>query len=87
MFSRQRLFWSRDPYDLEGTQAAFVKAAADNCAWHIRRCPEYRAIAQGLGFSPEEPAPHRGPVSDSHAPHPVFQAPRPVSPCPSGGWP
>ena len=54
MFSRQRLFWSRDPYDLEGTQAAFVKAAADNCAWHIRRCPEYRAIAQGLGFSPEE---------------------------------
>ena len=31
-----------------------MKAAADNCAWHIRRCPEYRAIAQGLGFSPEE---------------------------------
>ena len=36
MFSRQRLFWSRDPYD-----------------WHMGRCPEYRAIAQGLGFSPK----------------------------------
>ena len=26
MFSRQRLFWSRDPYDLEGTQKRFVQA-------------------------------------------------------------
>ena len=32
MFSRQRLFWSRDPYDLEGTQKRFVQAVADNCA-------------------------------------------------------
>ena len=53
MFSRQRLFWSRDPYDLEGTQGKFVQAVADNCAWHMGRCPEYRAIAQGLGFSPK----------------------------------
>ena len=53
MFSRQRLFWSRDPYDLEGTQERFVQAVADNCAWHMGRCPEYRAIAQGLGFSPK----------------------------------
>ena len=53
MFSRQRLFWSRDPYDLEGTQKRFVQAVADNCACHMGRCPEYRAIAQGLGFSPK----------------------------------
>ena len=53
MFSRQRLFWSWDPYDLEGTQERFVQAVADNCAWHMGRCPEYRAIAQGLGFSPK----------------------------------
>lgn len=53
MFSRQRLFWSRDPYDLEGTQRRFVQAVAENCAWHMGRCPEYRAIAQGLGFSPK----------------------------------
>lgn len=53
MFSRQRLFWSWDPYGLEGTQERFVQAVADNCAWHIRRCPEYRAIAEGLGFSPK----------------------------------
>ena len=54
MFSRQKLFWSWDPYDLENTQGRFVQAVADNCAWHMRRCPEYRAIAQGLGFSPEK---------------------------------
>ena len=30
MFSRQRLFWSWDPYDLEGTQERFVQAVADN---------------------------------------------------------
>ena len=53
MFSRQRLFWSRKLYDLPGTEEKFVRAAADNCAWHMARCPAYRAIAQGLGFSPE----------------------------------
>ena len=54
MFSRQRLFWFRDPYDLEGSQGKFVRAAADSCAWHMGRCPEYRAMAQGLGFSPKK---------------------------------
>lgn len=54
MFSRQRLFWSRGIYDLEKTQGRFVSAAADNCAWHMKRCPEYGRMARGLGFSPEE---------------------------------
>lgn len=53
MFSRQQLFWYRNLYDLPGTENQFVQAVADNCAWHIRRCPEYRAIAQGLRFSPQ----------------------------------
>lgn len=54
MFSRQRLFWGYRPYDLDGSQRAFVRAAADNCAFHIRRCPEYRAIAQHMGFDPSQ---------------------------------
>ena len=51
---RQRLFWHRDPYDLDGTQELFLRAMAEGCAWHIRRCPEYRAIAAQAGFSPEQ---------------------------------
>lgn len=54
MGSRQRLFWFSGPYDLPGSDRQFVRAVADNCAWHIRRCPEYRAISQYLGFSPDQ---------------------------------
>lgn len=53
MFSRQRLFWSRDPYDLPGTDEKFVRATADNCAYHMARCPQYRQLAEGLNFSPD----------------------------------
>ena len=83
MFSRQRLFWSRDPYDLERTQERFVQAVADNCAWHMGRCPEYRAIAQGLGFSPKTLV-EAGDLS-SWCP-PCSSSATPCSPCPSGGW-
>lgn len=54
MLSRQRLFWHPDPYDLAGTDALFLRAAADNCAYHIRRCPGYAAICAHLGFSPAD---------------------------------
>ena len=54
MGSRQRLFWHRDPYDLPGTDALFLRAMADGCAWHMARCPQYRAIAEQAGFSPEQ---------------------------------
>ena len=30
MPSRQALFWHRDPYDLAGTDALFLRAAEDN---------------------------------------------------------
>jgi len=53
MLNRQRLFWHRDPYDLAGTDHLFLQAAADNCAWHIRRCPSYQTICRETGFSPE----------------------------------
>lgn len=53
MFSRQRLFWLSKTYDLPGSDQAFLRAVRDICAWHIRRCPEYRAVARELGFSPD----------------------------------
>lgn len=54
MLSRQRLFWRLHPYDLPGSDPAFLRACRDNCAYHIRRCPGYAAICAHLGFSPEQ---------------------------------
>lgn len=54
MGSRAALFWHSDPYDLPGTDALFVRAAAECCAYHMAHCKEYRSIAQGLDFRPEE---------------------------------
>ncbi len=53
MLSRQRLFWHPDPYDLPGTDALFLRAAADNCAYHIRHSAGYAAICAHQGFSPD----------------------------------
>ena len=52
MFSRQKLFWLSRVYDLPGSDARFLQAVRDNCAYHIRHCPEYRLICQAEGFSP-----------------------------------
>ncbi len=54
MLGRQKLFWSAHPYDLNGTQERFLQAVRENCAYHLRRCPEYRAIARALNFSPQQ---------------------------------
>ncbi len=54
MLSRQRLFWRLHPYDLSGSDRAFLRACRDNCAYHIRRCPGYAAICRHLGFSPDQ---------------------------------
>ncbi len=54
MLSRQRLFWCFHPYDLPGSDKAFLRACRDNAAYHIRRCPGYAAICRRLGFSPEQ---------------------------------
>lgn len=54
MLERQKLFWSAHPYDLEGTQEKFLRAVRANCAFHLKRCPEYRSIAQALQFSPDQ---------------------------------
>ena len=54
MGSRQRLFWLSSPYDLPASDQRFLRAVRDNCAFHIRHCPEYRAIARHFGFSPDQ---------------------------------
>ena len=54
MFSRQRLFWHRNIYDLEGSEEKFLRACRDNCTWHSRRCPSYRAVLDHFGFSSEQ---------------------------------
>lgn len=54
MLSRQRLFWRLHPYDLPGSDQAFLRACRDNCAYHIRHCPGYAAICAHLGFSPDQ---------------------------------
>ncbi|MEY8402287.1 acyl-protein synthetase [Oscillospiraceae bacterium 44-34] len=53
MLSRQRLFWFSRPYDLPGSDARFLRAVRDNCAYHIEHCPEYRLICEAEGFSPD----------------------------------
>ena len=50
---RRRLFSHRDAYDLKGTDALFLQAVRENCAYVYRRCPGYRAILDDAGFSPE----------------------------------
>ncbi len=52
MLSRQKLFWLSRVYDLPGSDARFLRAVRDNCAYHIRHCPEYRLICEAEGFSP-----------------------------------
>jgi len=54
MFSRQRLFWLSKLYDLPASDGPFLRACRDMARWHMERCPEYRAIAAGTGFSPEQ---------------------------------
>ena len=50
---RRKLFRHRDPYDLTGTEALFMKAVRENCAYVYARSPGYRAILDDAGFSPE----------------------------------
>jgi len=54
LFSRQRLFWLSKLYDLPGSDKAFLRATKDMCAFHMKHCPEYRAIAQRLNFDPQQ---------------------------------
>lgn len=47
---RRKLFSVKDPYDTEGTEQLFARAAVENCFYHYRNCSEYKKILDGLGF-------------------------------------
>ncbi len=47
-----RLFWSRKPYDLDGTEARFIAAMRENCLYQYKHCPDYRRILDEAGFDP-----------------------------------
>ena len=51
---RRKLFSHRDPYDTAGTEDLFLRAVRENCAYVYKRCPAYRTILEGMGFSPED---------------------------------
>lgn len=54
MRCRRKLFAVKDPYDLPGSDGLFLDAVRENCAFHYARCPEYRAVLDGFGFSPDD---------------------------------
>lgn len=51
---RRKLFRYRDPYDVDQTDALFLAAMRENCAFAYSRCPEYKAILDDAGFRPED---------------------------------
>ncbi len=53
MSERSKLFAWKDPYDLPGSEEQFLRAVKENCAYHYAHCPEYRAVLDGFGFTPE----------------------------------
>ena len=48
------LFYHRRLYDLDGTEALFVRAMRGNVRHHVARCPEYAALLAARGFSPDD---------------------------------
>lgn len=50
---RKALFHSADPYDFAGTQALFVRAMRENCAYQYEHCADYHSILDGMAFSPD----------------------------------
>lgn len=66
MTNSNKIFSSRDPYDLPGTEALFAAAMAENAVFQAASCPDYARIAEEQGFdaaAPLSPADlHRLPV-------------------------
>ena len=47
----RRLFQTKDPYNLNGTDALFLEAVKENVHLHSSRCPEYRALLEREAFT------------------------------------
>lgn len=48
-----KLFYHKKIYDLENTDALFVKAVAENIKYHQAHCPDYARILSSRRFMPE----------------------------------
>ena len=47
---RQKLFLSKDIYNPQPVDDLFIKAMKENVAFHMKNCPEYKKILEGLKF-------------------------------------
>lgn len=54
MYYCNRLFSAANPYDTNGTNADFLRAVRENCAFLYVNCPEYRKILDSFGFKPSD---------------------------------
>ena len=54
MSARTKLFKLKKPYDNGESDALFLKAMQENCAFQYENCPEYRKILDTKGFSPKD---------------------------------
>lgn len=52
MKEANRLFWSRRPYDVDGTEATFIAAMRENAVYQYEHCADYRRILDGVGYDP-----------------------------------
>lgn len=50
MHFTRKLFQTKDPYDISGTDKLFVEAVKENVRLHMARCPEYRALMEREAF-------------------------------------
>ena len=53
MHCTRKLFRTRNPYDVPGTDPLFVEAVRENIRFHTENCPGYRAILEREAFAVE----------------------------------
>lgn len=54
MKASKKLFRSKSPYDISGTEELFVKAMRENAEYQYEHCRDYKRILDEAGFCPDE---------------------------------
>lgn len=54
MEARKKLFRSKSPYDIQGTEELFVKAMRQNALYQYAHCKDYKRILDEAEFAPED---------------------------------
>ncbi len=52
--AKKRLFYHKNPYDIQSTADLFLQATRENLLFQIANCPEYARIIKSRGFSPDD---------------------------------